>query len=107
MSANSSSRIMEKIVSLTKRDSIIATYINKRREYVSVVSKGMFKVDRVVDSKLFGYAKRHILWNRRVNDGKRKEGSREGERKSERPGDIHLRKRKGTDSEEKGQSQKA
>jgi len=96
------------IVSLSKRVSIVATYINNKREYVRVVSKGMIKVDRVVDSKLFGYAKRHILWNRRVNDGKRKEDSRkEGERKSRRPGDIHLRKRKGTDSKEKGQPQKA
>ena len=61
----------------------------------------MVKIERVKDSKLFNHARKHILWNKGVHDGKRKEVSSSNKRGEGTRRKIHSREGKGPEAKKK------
>jgi len=54
------------IASVSPFESVIASYNDRSPKYINVRSKDMKRIDRVVDGKLFEFAKKHILWRQRI-----------------------------------------
>lgn len=50
------------IATISSFDSVVATYNDKHKKYVNVLTESMEKIDRIQDGNLFSYAKQHVLW---------------------------------------------
>lgn len=53
------------IATISSFESIIATYNDRKIKYVNVQTDDMERMERVMDGKLFDFAKKHILWRHR------------------------------------------
>ena len=61
------------ISSLSERNIVISTYVNKKPSYKNINTCDVVKTDRINDGRLYKHAKKHIMWFNDRKTRKRKE----------------------------------